>query len=226
MAEALLVGAPDEEQVTVPSGGYNPGKILLAPSGRPGVVQGQRPLEEGEVATVKTTLKYAVASASATVFALGALVDWDDTNKLAVAHGLGDWTLGPASKAKASGQLTVEVLFGEADEKTRVDNTIADPGDAGAIPVNRSGYVPLVSAGAETRTLADPTFIGQQLLLSFKADGGDIVITAASPVNQTGNTVLTFADIGDMLQLIGCADGADIEWRVVANDGVALSTPV
>ena len=33
---------------------------------------------------------------------------------------------------------------------------ITDPGDAGAIPVTGSGQVALVSAGAETRTLAAP----------------------------------------------------------------------
>ncbi len=102
---------------------------------------------------------------------------------------------------------------------------IADPGDAGAIPVTNSGSCPLVTAaGAETRTLADPTYAGQLLNLCFKTDNGDCVVTAASPVNQAGNNTLTFADVGDHLLLIGCDDGADIEWRVVCNDGVTLST--
>ena len=101
---------------------------------------------------------------------------------------------------------------------------IADPGDAGAIPVTGEGHVPLVTAGAETRTLADPTIVGQQLLLFFLTDAGNCVITAASAINQTGNTIMTFSDIGECIQLVAINDApASFEWRVVHNDGVVLS---
>ena len=104
-------------------------------------------------------------------------------------------------------------------------SVLTDPGDAGAISVTEGlAICALVSAGAETRTLADPQRSGQMLSLSFKTDGGDCVLTSASPVNQAGNNTLTFADAGDHILLIGSDDGADIEWRVVCNDGVALST--
>ena len=106
-------------------------------------------------------------------------------------------------------------------------SSLTDPGNAGAIPVTSNfGYCVLVSAGAETRTLADPTFDGQVITLQFKTDGGDCVVTTASPMNQTGNNTLTFADVGDFWHAIGfvstTGDGA--EWREIANDGVALST--
>lgn len=102
---------------------------------------------------------------------------------------------------------------------------VADPGDAGAISVAEGWAVcSLVTAGAETRTLADPQRVGARISFGFKTDGGDCVITAASPVNQTGNNTLTFADAGDHLVLEAIEDGSDIEWRIVANDGVALST--
>lgn len=104
-------------------------------------------------------------------------------------------------------------------------NAIVDPGDGNAIPVTRSGYVPLVTGGGgETRTLADASAPGLTLDLYFKTDGSDCVITSASPINQTGNNTMTFADVGDHLRLTSIEDGADLEWRVVANDGVALST--
>jgi len=133
------------------------------------------------------------------------------------------WTVGAAAETdevariNLSGVPSQTILGGTA-------TAIADPGDGGAIPVSASGSCQLVTEGAETRTLADPTAVGQWLNLSFKTDGGDCVITTASPVNQTGNNTLTFADVGDHLLLIASQDGADIEWRVVANDGVALST--
>lgn len=102
---------------------------------------------------------------------------------------------------------------------------IADSGNAGAIGVTKSGYCLLVTIGAETRTLAIPTAYGQEIDLFFKTDGGDCVVTVATPVNQAGNNTLTLADGGDHIRLAAGDDGAGAkEWRVVCNDGVALST--
>lgn len=101
---------------------------------------------------------------------------------------------------------------------------IPDPGDAGTIDTSRPGYCELTTAGAETRTLADPSFRGQQIDLVFVSDGGACVITASSPVNQTGNTSLTFEDVGDHLRLVGFYNATDgWEWRVVVNDGITLA---
>lgn len=106
----------------------------------------------------------------------------------------------------------------------RADHTIQDPGDAGAIPVDRSGVCPLVTAGAETRTLAVPSHLGQRLTLCLKTDGGDCVVTVASAINQTGNNTITLGDAGDVLDLVAVQSGANLVWRVVVNDGTALST--
>jgi hypothetical protein len=101
---------------------------------------------------------------------------------------------------------------------------ITDPGDAGAVPAVASGTCAIVTEGAETRTLAIPTFLGQQICLCFQTDGGNAVVTVASAVNQTGNNTLTFADAGDEITLKAVQNGAALAWRVVSNDGVALST--
>lgn len=101
---------------------------------------------------------------------------------------------------------------------------IADPGNAGAIPVTNAGTCPLVTAGAETRTLAAPTYAGQVLVLALKTDGGDCVITASAAINQAGNNTITMNDAGDTLVLVGIALGAAKVWRVVANDGSTLAT--
>lgn len=102
--------------------------------------------------------------------------------------------------------------------------TIADPGNAGAIPVTASGRVAIVTAGAETRTLAVPTIVGQRLLLYMKTDGGDAVITSAAAFNQTGNNTITMNDAGDSLELVAIESGANLRWRVVYNDGCTLAT--
>jgi len=100
---------------------------------------------------------------------------------------------------------------------------IADPGDAGAIPVTKSGWCPIVTAGTETRTLAAPTFEGQELWLFIKTDGGTCVITAAAAINAAGNTIMTMADVTDTMFLKAVASGSTLVWRVVSSDGSALS---
>lgn len=114
-----------------------------------------------------------------------------------------------------------DVIGGPASGMT--SNLITDPGNTGAIPVTASGTCNLVTAGAETRTLAAPTKAGQMLCLNFQTDGGDCVITCATGVNQAGNTSLTFADAGDNLVLIAGRSGANLRWRVVCNDGITLA---
>lgn len=100
-----------------------------------------------------------------------------------------------------------------------------DPGDAAAIPVNRSAHIPITTAAAETNTLAIPAFIGQKLILICDVYAvGDRVVTVASAVNQTGNNTLTFGAAGDMIVLEAAQVAGALVWRVTANDGVALST--
>ena len=118
-------------------------------------------------------------------------------------------------------QIEVEAAIAEMLVHTPV--LIADPGNAGAIPVTRSGNAALTTAGAETRTLADPTRVGQVLTIGLDVDGGDAVITAASAINQAGNTIMTMADAGDAIRLEGVQVAGAPVWRVVSNDGVALS---
>jgi len=100
---------------------------------------------------------------------------------------------------------------------------LTDPGNAGAIPVTSSGSVPIVTAGAETRTLAIPSAINQILTLYMKTDGGDCVVTVASAINQAGNTHITLNDAGDSITLRGIHNGTALCWRVMANDGTSLS---
>ena len=135
---------------------------------------------------------------------------------------VGPW-IGTAIGAATESATTVDVDFRQ-NRPEPLAAPIDDPGDAGAIPVVRSGYVPLVTAGTETRTLAAPTYAGQSLLLNFKTDGGNCVITCATGVNQTGNNTLTAADAGDAIELVAAYSGANLRWRVRSNDGVALST--
>ncbi len=168
----------------------------------------------------------------------GAAVYWDeDGNPYGGTAGTGAATatstnntfMGWALAAATATDGTVRVkMFGSpsvtVNQYGPLNNAIADPGDAAAIPVTASGCVDLVTEGAETRTLAAPTIAGQLLLLSLKTDGGDCVITCATTVNQTGNNTITFDDAGDAVLLIAKRNGTDLRWSVVVNDGATLST--
>jgi predicted RecA/RadA family phage recombinase len=208
------------------------GDVVQADCGLAGVLVNDVAAGAIGSATVKGIFKVAAKELAMTA---GQKIGWDEDGDPyggtagdgAATNVQADWDfeLGVCVEDMAStgGQVKVK-LNAEALGTTTLENSIPDPGDAGAIPVVESGSVSLVSAGGETRTLAAPTYAGQQLSLGFKTDLGDVVVTASAGVNQTGNNTLTFADAGDHLQLTGIELGAALVWRIVANDGVALST--
>lgn len=99
---------------------------------------------------------------------------------------------------------------------------ITDPGNAGAISVANSGSCSLVTAGAETRTLARPTAIGQVITLYGQTLVGNCAITVAAAFNAAGNTVATLTTAGQSVTLRGIHDGSNLTWRLV-NDGATLS---
>lgn len=102
--------------------------------------------------------------------------------------------------------------------------TIADPGTGAAIPVTHSGFLAITTAAAETNTLADPTYAGQWLSIVCDTYAvGNRVITCASRINQTGNTIITLGAAGDFIKLEAVTIGGSLKWQVVANDGAALS---
>ncbi len=116
-----------------------------------------------------------------------------------------------------AGNPTVDNLFAPIG--------VADPGDAAAIPVTRSATIAITTgAGAETNTLAIPTFLGQELVLTMDVDGGgNRAITAASAINVAGNTIMTFGEARDTIVLKAIQLAGVRAWEVIANNGVALT---
>lgn len=102
---------------------------------------------------------------------------------------------------------------------------IEDPGDAGVITSEGKSHVvcAMTSGGAETRTLPDPTRVGIVLCLNLNVDGGAVVVTAASDVNQAGDNIMTFADAGDEITLKSVFLTNALVWREQSNHGVALT---
>ena len=92
------------------------------------------------------------------------------------------------------------------------------------IPVTHSGSFPITTAAAETNTLPDPTFLGQTISMFVDTYAvGDRVVTAASRINQTGNTIMTFGASADFIKLEAITIAGALKWQIIYNEGVALS---
>ena len=147
-----------------------------------------------------------------------------------IADHIGDATGAHAASAISlldsgafTSEIEVEAALAEIYPKATV--AVADPGDAGAIPVTRSATVALTTTGVvDTRTLAIPSLAGTTLVLSFDVDAGDAVITVASAINVTGNNTITFNTVGQVIGLVAVQLAGVLAWRVDFNDGAALTT--
>lgn len=104
-----------------------------------------------------------------------------------------------------------------------LQTSITDPGNAGAIPVTKSGYCKITSTGADTRTITLPTFVGQQILLIHAVDGGSVAITASAAINIATNTIMTATAVRAWIFLTASLTGSSLVWTVTATDGFTLS---
>jgi predicted RecA/RadA family phage recombinase len=169
---------------------------------------------------------YTIAKDTST-FAVGDPWYWDAGAKLATSTSGGNTFGGFCEGAAATGLATVAavLLLAPATLTVRpgIANPITDPGNGGAIPVT-GGNVQIVTAGAETRTLAAATAIGVGILIVMKTHVGNCVITVASTINSTGNNTITMSAAGQAIELVSIITGSTFEWAVRFNDGTALST--
>ncbi len=141
------------------------------------------------------------------------------------AHGNGAALVGVEDAAGLITGATVEDALAELVKYIPV--LLADPGTGVAIGVTRSAYVGLTigSAGAETNTMAIPTFVGQRMIIAAEVVGtGTRAVTAAQAINKAGNTHMTFAAVRDTVVLEAVRiTGPALRWEVTATDGAVLS---
>ena len=105
------------------------------------------------------------------------------------------------------------------------DHVLPDPGAGGTIHTLEDLQIcEIVTAGAEARTLSNPSKAGNRLTLRMKTDGGDATVTASNGLNVAGNTHAVFADVGDLLELISVSHSTGFRWEILVNLGsVSLS---
>jgi hypothetical protein len=102
-------------------------------------------------------------------------------------------------------------------------NTIAAAASA-AIPVTASGVVAITTAGAETNTLAIPTFMGQWLVLVLDTDtSGARTITSAQNLNKGGDKTITLTSARDFVYLVAVTVGGALRWQVVSDPSSVVS---
>lgn len=102
---------------------------------------------------------------------------------------------------------------------------LADPGTTNPLPTYTSGTILLNAATASQRTLGRPSFIGQILTIYVETYVAAATILVSHAINQAGNTTLTTSAVADCITLIGIPSttAGVLAWRVLANDGMALS---
>lgn len=107
----------------------------------------------------------------------------------------------------------------------RSEREKADPGNAGSIVVDRSPcVVRLTSAAAETRTLARPTKVGDEVRLHFYSDGGDITLTVTGNYDEGGTSTMTFTEVGQFAEFVAFWDGTNYFWRLRASsEGISTN---
>ena len=103
-----------------------------------------------------------------------------------------------------------------------------DPGNGNTIYVRSAQFAvfPLVSTGAETRTLAQPVKAGLITTVEFDTDGGDITLTVTGGYNADADTSITLGDAGDFVTFISVKVGTSFLWRVIAQEGTNVAEEV
>jgi hypothetical protein len=119
----------------------------------------------------------------------------------------------------------IDIIVGGASVGAGDVTSLADPGTGVAIPVTASRYVGLVvGAGAETNTLAIPTFLGQKMILNVDTIGGGTrVVTVGQGINKAGNTIITFAALRDNVVLEAVKVAGAFRWQVTWIEGATPS---
>ncbi len=100
----------------------------------------------------------------------------------------------------------------------RVPKGMTDPGGGGTICVTEDlAILEMVSATAETRTLANPTKSGIRFVMRLMTDGGDIIVEAQNGFNNAGEHKATFNDASDLLSLISVetATPGTFRWQIM-----------
>lgn len=113
--EAIFYRGDSQERVDhTPSGAaLVSGEVINLGSGFTGVVTSPEGIADGALGSVATagTFKVSKDDGAAVTFAVGAVVEWDDVGKLAVAAAAGTWKMGICEEAAGATDDHVKVAL-------------------------------------------------------------------------------------------------------------------
>lgn len=104
---------------------------------------------------------------------------------------------------------------------------IADPGNGNAITsTSDSAIIAIDSAGAETRTLDDPTGLAQHLTVYDRVHGGTVSVFASTALDASGNNRIDLTAARAIIGLISILHAGIFKWQVAwKSPEVTLSSP-
>lgn len=176
---------------------------------------------------------YPFTKAAGFALAEGELCYWDDTNKEVRAYVPGYLPIGHC--ANIGGVLAATTTCRVRLEQSPTAGggggilpvLLADPGNAGAIPVTEVDAICLLTTAApgETRTLAAPAWLGQKLQIGHDvlAGGGTVATTVATAIDQTGGTQIDMNAAGDVIKLEATRIAGVLAWRIAFNESCAIT---
>mgnify|MGYP003639682449 CR=1 FL=1 len=100
---------------------------------------------------------------------------------------------------------------------------IADVANGQSFTVVNSGVISVTTTGAHGRTLPVPTFLGQEILITFDVTGGDLTLTVTGGMNASNHTSAVMQHAGDHVMFRAGQVGGALLWRLVSNDGALTS---
>lgn len=175
---------------------------------------------DASTASVATGIKVTGAAAAGGV-ALAAISSGTNENLTIDAKGSGTITLGGTSTGAITltravtnssttalvGVTTVTATAGIVSTVAGATGGFMQTGSGNVAAVAAGAAIPLTNyyskldsnAGATTQTLAASTVVGLMKKIQMVVDGGDDVVTVTS---LSGGTTITFADVGDVAELI------------------------
>ena len=106
------------------------------------------------------------------------------------------------------------------------DREVIDPGEAGAIDVDKSpAHLTIYGGDAETRTINAPTNFGIEFVLAKRDTGNTVILTQASgdDFNVAGADTITLTGAGAFAKMVSISVAGVLMWRYIGGNGAVLS---
>ena len=201
-AEAIYLEDADILLLTA-GAGYASGEVLRLDDGRAAVVQGLKAIASGDVMGLRVNGRHELLAGSSKTFSRGEEVYWDVSANTAIKASEaedGDFYVGPAAKAKTSGQTRVQVDLNQrrGEQRGAFTSRVREIDHA-----DGTTLFTLIDAVENPQGLALVAFLGEITEVTAGAGQDQLIITLYDEDDNAIDT-LTSADasadaVGDLI---------------------------